>query len=518
MGRLPPNTLALLLLVGAIQPTACQQNRGEHLSGASDLIVAWPESLGKAQRKPAFFPHRKHVEELRREGCRVCHPLSDGEKLLPFELATKIDCSRRESCLQGYHDFCSGCHLQRHGQKLEAGPTDCGGCHRPATPPPAVVKMFFDYSLHQRHVITMQEKGRNPQPRPCDRCHHTGEANACFECHLQKDQEGVPSWRKVAHLDCLNCHLDRSRENLSTGPFDCAACHQAEARAKIARLTEVPRLLGGQPDTLWVEAKGTKAPLVPFNHRNHEVTTFFCTACHHRALGSCGQCHDAEGRLAQSGGVSLEQAYHRFDSDRSCVGCHVRKAAQNKACRACHQWIASPGKEGCVDCHRGPSPEKMIQASENQPLDHAQADAPRLVPRAEFFNRIGVLTQPADLQKEDFPDQIELDSGGKDYRPTSFPHGWVVEQLYKSVVKNKLAFSFMPRLEVFCSGCHHHQPAGQRPAGCGSCHHAEGSLITDHPGLVEAYHRQCLGCHQAMDLVQSCEGCHQKQTGKESEP
>jgi hypothetical protein len=50
------------------------------------------------------------------------------------------------------------------------------------------------------------------------------------------------------------------------------------------------------------------------------------------------------------------------------------------------------------------------------------------------------------------------------------------------------------------------------PPLCESCHGEpfdEAELHT--PGLFGAYHRQCIGCHQEMEIepqAQDCEGCH----------
>ena len=51
---------------------------------------------------------------------------------------------------------------------------------------------------------------------------------------------------------------------------------------------------------------------------------------------------------------------------------------------------------------------------------------------------------------------------------------------------------------------------GERPPTCRSCHSREADPVDDKPGLKAAYHRQCMGCHEQMDLKVGCEDCHKE--------
>ncbi|RME20221.1 MAG: hypothetical protein D6806_16795 [Deltaproteobacteria bacterium] len=487
---------------------ACGQPPAKTNFTVADITIAWPEGLGKPERPLSWFPHLAHEKELEKEGCAECHRYDEKTRKFTPALKAKLDLNDAAELEKGYHDFCTGCHRQRREKGLKHGPDDCGACHlerAPAAPPR--LQMFFDYSLHQRHQQAAKKK--------CEKCHHLYDEKkkklyyekdkevACFDCHLDRDQGRNLSWPNAAHTDCLSCHLElKKKGEKKRGPVTCAGCHDEKERAKIKPVEKLERLYRKQKDRIWVQTKNTPAPMVPFDHKVHEGTSFFCTGCHHKALKPCGECHDVEGKGKDSGGIGLERAHHDPRSGISCLGCHLERADE-KNCRGCHEQMGRHGSEHtCNLCHSGPAPEK----------------APKEPPAELFVENPAPPPLPKE-SKTDFPKELVLDVGGKKYEKTKFPHLKVVTKLYKLTVKDHLAVSFMPKIEAFCAGCHHHQPLGQRPAACGSCHQLRPDLATDRPGLKEAYHRQCLGCHRAMGLKkQGCTDCHkeEKKPGKEA--
>jgi DnaJ-class molecular chaperone len=63
-----------------------------------------------------------------------------------------------------------------------------------------------------------------------------------------------------------------------------------------------------------------------------------------------------------------------------------------------------------------------------------------------------------------------------------------------------------------CATCHHHSEAGQTPS-CDKCHGA--SKESGVPGLKDAYHQQCMGCHREMEMGPTkCAECHTKKVAK----
>ena len=99
----------------------------------------------------------------------------------------------------------------------------------------------------------------------------------------------------------------------------------------------------------------------------------------------------------------------------------------------------------------------------------------------------------------DTPEAITLDILSKRYGPVEFSHGYHAEMIGD------------------CAYCHHHSPEGSTPA-CGECHEAitvyqyRGAQRETSIGLKGAYHRQCLGCHQEMEIgLVGCIDCHEKE-------
>lgn len=74
-------------------------------------------------------------------------------------------------------------------------------------------------------------------------------------------------------------------------------------------------------------------------------------------------------------------------------------------------------------------------------------------------------------------------------------------------------FSHRLHAEMFdmaggCGGCHHYNTTGP-VLGCSECHSAD-DRKTDlgTPGLLAAYHRQCINCHREWSHDSGCQSCH----------
>ncbi len=83
-----------------------------------------------------------------------------------------------------------------------------------------------------------------------------------------------------------------------------------------------------------------------------------------------------------------------------------------------------------------------------------------------------------------------------------------------STVYEPLAFTHDKHMEIGsdCTVCHHH--SGQETPRCGSCHGAGGAGAKNIPGLKDAYHGRCVGCHEKMGGPATCAGCHKKKNVK----
>jgi hypothetical protein len=93
------------------------------------------------------------------------------------------------------------------------------------------------------------------------------------------------------------------------------------------------------------------------------------------------------------------------------------------------------------------------------------------------------------------PETVKLGSLAKSYEPVGFSH-----EKHSSFADD-------------CASCHHNSPAGETPA-CGACHPASaGSTKSDAPELKEAYHKQCIDCHNEFGVGPTgCMECHTKKT------
>jgi hypothetical protein len=98
---------------------------------------------------------------------------------------------------------------------------------------------------------------------------------------------------------------------------------------------------------------------------------------------------------------------------------------------------------------------------------------------------------------ENVPETYALGRIAKIYEPVAFSHG-----MHSLVAED-------------CATCHHHSEAGQTPS-CDKCHEASSRVEgSSGPGLKDAYHRQCMGCHREMGMGPTgCAECHTSKVAK----
>jgi hypothetical protein len=486
---------ALLLTIFLAVATAGFASAAEQPSrqvAPAKVTMQFPTAFGAMERPPVEFDHKAHTDALEVEGCETCHRIDEKGVLIP-RLASGLEIDNRDDLIDAFHDSCMGCHRERSDEKLAAGPLTCGECHVRRSPGQSTrAAMAFDYSLHGRHAKAFEDK--------CENCHHVydelaeelryekGKEEGCRSCHGEVDEGRKLSLANASHRACVSCHLRRIRLELESGPTLCVGCHELEQRDAIERLEEVPRLVRGQPDTVWIHSADAKSATVAFDHLGHEPVADSCSTCHHQTLKPCDQCHSLQGS-PEGSGVTMAQAYHLSTSEHSCVGCHAEQTA-GKECAGCHHSMSQlPAESTCMHCHNGPPPGS--EALQIAPvMAEVQLDALPVVSDA-------------------FPEEVVIDGLVDQYEASKLPHAKIVATLDEYVRSSKLAGRFHGDTETLCSGCHHHSPVGTRPPPCRACHAAEADPTRDRPGLKVAYHRQCVGCHKAMGLPQQgCADCH----------
>jgi len=242
-----------------------------------------------------------------------------------------------------------------------------------------------------------------------------------------------------------------------------------QAKAQSPQIVMSGTAIGGKP------GQGPLSKAV-FNHQKHEAAVPNCDSCHHTGTQeACSTCHTSQGS-PDGGNVQLSQAMHSATSKLSCVGCHYQ-ATQKKECAGCHQNIApGPKDASCGSCHKDPKAAKA---------------------------------QPAKLAQ---PDTVDIGVLSKKYGPVSFNHSAHVDYLL-AAAKGDLAKAFHSEAGTLCQGCHHHTPADMAPPKCATCHgKANAADEPKRPGLMAAYHIQCIQCHKAMGVepvaATDCKGCH----------
>jgi DnaJ-class molecular chaperone len=115
----------------------------------------------------------------------------------------------------------------------------------------------------------------------------------------------------------------------------------------------------------------------------------------------------------------------------------------------------------------------------------------------------------------DIPEKVVIKEMVNKYKAVELPHRKIVQTLVKGIKDNKLANYFHAEKGTVCQGCHHNSPADKKPPRCGNCH---GKPFDEknpfRPGLMGAYHQQCMGCHAEMKLEKpaGCTECHKERS------
>jgi hypothetical protein len=473
--------------------------------------------FGKLERPPVIFLHQKHTEALEKKNkdCTTCH-LTENDRLSPKYKRLK-DTSKLE-VMDIYHTNCIACHKETAAAKQKSGPVVCGECHKKDT---AVVSSWqpigMDQSLHYRHSKAQKEK--------CEKCHHEynemtkelfyakGEEGTCRYCHKATTEKNRLSWRLASHLGCIDCHRKTLAKDESAGPITCSGCHDPAQQKLIEKVKNVPRMKRNQPDIVFVKTTKsglknsnpvTRMQLVPFNHKAHETYNDTCRVCHHADLHACVQCHTLQG-TKEGNQVNLEQAMHRLNSEMSCLGCHELNQ-RDLRCAGCHASIETRRQQdqsSCKGCHMG----QLSQVNnESQSIDEKMLAAMLLESRRPVAETYSL---------EDIPENVEIKALMNQYEPAKMPHRKIVQKLHSNINDNKLVHYFHREEGTLCQGCHHNSPAAKKPPKCASCH---GQPFDERdpfkPGLMAAYHRQCMECHKEMGIEKpvatDCTACHKK--------
>ncbi len=514
-----------------------------------DLIrISTLAAYGKLELPPVTFFHDKHTDALLKDkkSCDTCHFVEGNKLSLAFKRRKE---TKPANIKDIYHANCIGCHAQDAAAGKQSGPLDgfCRSCHD-AQPAPAAARLDAGLNkiLHFRHTDSKAIAAGPGEKDNCGQCHHEydkeakklfyakGKEETCRYCHLAQPKNGVQSLEQASHRQCVQCHLDLASKGVKdNGPYLCAGCHGAQGVAQTAKKNqevlaklpnkEVPRLLRGQPDAALISyapkgaAAKTGTPFlmnpVAFDHKNHEKYNDSCRVCHHAAIESCDKCHTLGG--AKEGGfATFEQSMHLQKAEQSCVGCHAAKQAASN-CAGCHSHMKTAVRmddAACKQCHLQAGATSFLAGSRDalgKMTEQQKASLAAVMLRGRSMN---AGTYPMG----NIPEKVVIKGLADKYEPAEFKHREHVVTLLKGMKDNVLAGYFHRDPGTICQGCHHNSPPAQNPPGCANCHATrfDAARQPERPGLLAAYHDQCMGCHKTMALEKpaatSCTACHKE--------
>lgn len=496
---------------------------------ADMIIIDEMAVFGKLDKPPVVFLHDVHTDALAEQNqskerlvCATCH-ITDGGKLTPkFKRTENLN---KKTVMNIYHDECISCHGEMKKDNKKTGPIDCGECHTlKSAYRPSRADVGFDNSLHYRHSKAAQEK--------CETCHHAydeekkelyyakGEEGTCRYCHEKQTVDNRVSMPIASHTACLGCHINIQTTPDISPPVTCDACHNPVEQKKIKVIESIPRMKRNQPDMVLLKAddktiaenlkagRTNQMNFVPFNHLAHETANNTCRVCHHDSLKACNTCHIPGGTAlepldAEPGKkiISLEMAMHKINSDQSCIGCH-NKAKKKPSCAGCHGFISNEKKmtdAQCMACH------SVNLKMNTMPLERTKEAG---IAKTALDSRKRVNQTFSD---EDIPEMVTIKRLENLYEPVQFPHRKVVNAIVARVADNNLSGFFHTSEATLCQGCHHNSPASKKPPQCASCHEARwNDTQLSKPGILGAYHQQCMGCHKEMKVEKpmGCNECH----------
>lgn len=525
-------SVAIVLLVGAGVYGVTTPEDGQPNLRADIVTIDTMKMFGRLERPPVLFLHDQHTQALKLDGkdCSACHLKDDKGRL--SRKYQRLEDTDRQAVMNIYHDNCIACHTEIQAAGRKSGPLTCGGCHAKA---PSVASAWesigLDKSLHYRHL-----KAAKADNKDCGLCHHAyneqtktlfydkGKEGSCRYCHKEMTEENRMSMREAAHMGCIACHQETAAKKKDTGPVECTGCHDAQAQLAIAVAEDIPRMERNQPNQIFVKSgkdvKRTdgvsplRANAVPFNHLKHEQYNDTCIVCHHASLSSCNDCHTLTGHK-DGNYVKLADAMHMIGDNASCIGCHAT-AQKDPNCSGCHAFMETSRQQeepdACRQCHMETAPlAGELTGSEAEKMMAAMLLESR-TPVAGTYPQTDI-PEKFTINKVDMPETVKIDQLSATYEAVEMPHQKIVNTLVNRIGDSQLAAYFHSDPGTICQGCHHNSPVSKKPPQCASCHGKPFDAKNLHaPGLLGAYHRQCMGCHEQMELTKlnECSACHKE--------
>jgi len=315
--------------------------------------------------------------------------------------------------------------------------------------------------VDQYEAVPFDHTGHEDYADDCETCHHHASGvehtPPCRECHGETSGDlRKPGLKGAYHRQCMNCHRE-----MDAGPMGCEDCHPKLEDA--APPDKEQLALAAVPDTLRLGHLSVAYTGVDFAHKLHVELTDGCVICHHRSkevevAPPCRECHNTPQKL--------QNAYHE-----QCLGCHktlnIRRQKELDA-RLAPRAAAEKSGDEKMAAEYGDKLERFMDQG-GSPLNCRDCHAPRTAPRTVNLNHI----------KEE--------------------HGPVVFDHDTHILTAK-----------FCTDCHHSHTGYSPFKSCRTCH-GPGKEAAEDLDLEDAYHEQCMGCHEKDDQGPTdCEDCHRE--------
>lgn len=340
--------------------------------------------------------HGRHANAFP-EKCDPCHHVLDQElDELVYVKGAEDACAAchgearvedTPSLRAAAHTDCVGCHHDRAGKQLEAGPVLCSGCHaveqlqaiERLDPVPRLLRgqadtmwvhtdgttvrlVPFDHLAHEREISS------------CSDCHHAG-IKKCGDCHtLAGIPEGGGVVLQQAHhlptssLSCVGCHVRSARIE------PCVGCHSTFSRPleedACGRCHSGPTVSGGLADLPPPAVAGTELAVLPPASDDFPETVDITMLVDRYEAAKMPHRKIVE-RLDREARESGLAVHFHSDVDRLCAGCHHHTpvGARPPTCRSCHGSAAQAGRDmpglsvayhrQCVGCHQQMRIEKL---------------------------------------------------------------------------------------------------------------------------------------------------------------
>lgn len=308
-----------------------------------------------ATSKPRIdYSRFSHVTQQHRQACNTCHTFPSKN----WKEVRKSDEAFPDVTEYPEHQACLNCHRQQFFARERPVPHICYNCHFNATPVetsrytfPSLGEKFLSSAkamdfASDFHVFFPHEKHEDSDPKSCDVCHQTNQAQGKsddeFVTKPPKNlgdgfwlKKGTFKTRPVTHAACFNCHNQESE--LAPLPQNCDACHEIATSEKLAVDfdEQLAKMIGS--DDWWTRtAWRNRNSSGTFRHEIHSDVS--CTQCHvvsamntvdvktlNVPVKSCGGaegCHVTT--TSDEGGIlNYELDQRKSNATFICAKCHI---------------------------------------------------------------------------------------------------------------------------------------------------------------------------------------------------